>query len=300
VSDIFLTPTRTAGGLSLEWSVRGVLPTEMARRLPAAASLAMNATALEAVDVVRRETPKNFTQRGAQSREFFRQSFQVTKFSRRSDLEIAFGTSRGLLEGRSSMLLDHEDGSDRVARGRNDFPYIPVIGSSLRRTKNDLLPRWAYPKALGLVQSGYLADGFEAGQDRTPGRRGAKRGIRAQENRKGFILRNREGDPVGIFRRVPLAGARVSPVREGGKKLTLRQRRRRGTGQSTLELLFATPKVIQIKPRLGFRRLADHVMLDRIQVNFAGMLGALTSDQVSGLSAFGLDQLNRYRNPRQR
>ena len=302
MSDIFLNPTRTSGGLSLEWSVRGVLPTDMARRLPTAASLAMNRTAIEAVEVVRRETPKRFTRRGAQSDEFFRQSFQVTKFSRKTDLEIAFGTSRGLLQGRSTSLLDFEDGADRVSKGRNDFPYIPAIGNSLRRTKEDLLPRWAYPKALGLVDSRYLANGNERGVDRTPGRRGSKRGLRAQENRKAFILRDKNGDPVGIFRRVPLAGARISPVREGGKKLTRAQRRRRGTGQSTLELLFATPRVITIAPRLGFRRMADHTMLDRIQINFTGMLAALMDeDRTQRNIAFAIADaslINQYRGRR--
>jgi hypothetical protein len=296
MSRVFLNSKRTADGISVEWDVRGVLPADMLRRLPVAASLGLNSTAIEAVERVRVETRQNFRRRPS-TEEFFRQSFQVTKFSRRNDLEITFGLSRGLLQGRTSSLLDHEDGADRVSKGRNDFPYIAVF-NSLRQSADDLMPRWAYPKALGLMKSGYLANGAEIGADRTPARRGSKRGLRAQENRKGFILRDKQGDPIGIFRRVPLAGMRMTGTREGGKKLTLGQRRKRGTGQSTLEMLFATPKTITIKPRLGFRRIAEHAMEERIQVNFRSILSFLvdgrTEAQYAALSAAARGQVDRY------
>lgn len=275
---IFLNTSRSAGGISVEVIVTGPQPADIARQLPYAASLALNRSALEAAAVVRRETAKNFRSKGRVSQQFFDQSFQVTQFSNKSNLQVAFGSSRALLEGRSASLFDHEYGAIRSASGPNAFPYIAQTGSSLKPGANDLLPRWAYPKALGLLTSGYLANGREGGADRTPARRGSKRGRRAIENRKGFILRNQSGDPVGIFRRVPLAGQRVSPTREGGKKLTLAQRRRRGSGQSTLELLFATPKTITIKPRLGFHRIAEHELINRIQSNFEGMLAYATND----------------------
>lgn len=268
-----LNVNRTAGGLSVEFVNAGAVFGAFSREMQVAAVLGMNRTAQEAVAEVRRQAGEKFIQRGAAGRRFIDLSFTVTQFATKSNPEIAFGISRALLQGRAALLIDHEDGRDRVARGRNDFPYVPTYGNSLRPTINDMLPRWAYPKALGLVKSGYLANGAEIGQDRTPARRGSKRGKRARENRKAFILRNDQGDPIGIFRRVPLAGARVSPVREGGKKLTLAQRRKRSTGQSTLELLFATPKVVKITPRLGFRRIAEHVMVERIGVNFLGMIG---------------------------
>jgi hypothetical protein len=297
MADIFLNTKRTgAGNISVDWEVRGVLPADMLRRLPVAASLGLNSTAIEAVERVRVETRQNFRRRPS-TEEYFRQSFQVTKFSRRNDLEIAFGSSRGLLQGRTSSLLDHEDGVDRVGKGRNDFPYIAAL-NSLRPGKDDLMPRWAYPKALGLIDSRGISGETVSGSDRTKARRGSKRGLRAQENRKGFILRNEQGEPIGIFRRVPLAGARVSATREGGRKLTRAKRRKRSSGQSTLELLFATPKVITIKPRLGFRRIAEHVMQERIQVNFRSILDFLMSDRTddrrAGLSAASLTQIDRY------
>jgi hypothetical protein len=299
MSNIFLNTKPTPGGISVEWEVKGVLPADMLRRLPVAASLGLNATALESVDRVRTETAKNFTSRGPQSAEYFRQSFQVTKFSRRNDLEITFGSSRGLLQGRGASLLDHEDGTDRVAKGRNDFPYVPTYGlNGLRPGVSDLLPRWAYPKALGLVDSRGISGETVAGADRTGKRRGGTRGKRASENRKGFILRDKDGDAIGIFRRVPMAGIRVSAVREGGKKLSVAKRRRRGSGQSTLELLFITPKVVRIAPRLGFRRISDQVMVERINANFSNILDYLMDDNrsvaYSSLSDIGRGQIDRY------
>lgn len=296
MGDIFLNTKKIAGGISVEWDVRGVLPDEMLRRLPVAASLGLNSTAIEAVERVRVETRANFRQRPS-TEEYFRQSFQVTKFSRRNDLEITFGSSRALLKGRTSSLIDHEEGVDRVSKGRNNFPYIAVF-NSLRQREDDLMPRWAYPKALLLMKSGYLADGAEIGQDRTPARNGSKRGLRARENRKGFILRNKDGEPIGIFRRVPLAGMRMTGTREDGRELPLSKRQKRGTGQSTLEMLFATPKVITIKPRLGFRRIAEHAMEERIQVNFRSILDFLvdgrTEAQYASLSAAARGQVDRY------
>lgn len=264
MSNIFLNTARTPNGISVEWEIKGALPADIAKQLPYAASLALNRTAVEAVAVVRRETAKHFTRR-QQSQEFFNQSFQVTQFSNKRNLEVAFGASYGLMQGRGASLLHHEDGTDRVAKSRNDFPYIPVIGSSLRRTSADLLPRWAYPKALGLTDSRYLANGKERGADRTPKRRGSTRGQRASENRKGFILRNKAGEPVGIFRRIPQGS-------QGRGGITLPRKRGQARERTTLEILFWTPKVIKIKPRLGFRRIADVAMVERIQANFEGML----------------------------
>lgn len=278
MSGVSLNASRTAGGISVEWVTKGPLFGDLARQLPYAAALALNRTAQEAVAIVRVEAAKKFHQRGEVGRRFFDLSFQVTQYATKSQPAIEFGISQALLSGRAGFLIDHEQGAVRVGKGRNNFPYIPAIGSSLRPGVDDLLPRWAYPKALGLIDSRYLANGFEQGRDRTPVRKGSKRGLRARENRKAFILRNEAGDPVGIFRRVPFAGQRVATFREGGKKLTLAQRRRRGVGQSTLELLFATPKVIRITPRLGFRAMADHVMLERIQANFEGMIAYAAND----------------------
>ncbi|HYW49782.1 MAG TPA: hypothetical protein VE861_04200, partial [Gemmatimonadaceae bacterium] len=187
MSDIFLTTTRAGDGISIAWDVRGVLPADIAKQLPYAASLALNRTAVEAVAVVRQETAKNFRSKGRVSQQFFDLSFQVTQFSNKSNLEVAFGTSQALLQGRSASLLDHEDGTDRVATGRSRFPYIAQSGSSLKPGKNDLVPRAYYPKALGLMDSRYLANGNEVGVDRTPARRGSKRGKRAELNMKGFI-----------------------------------------------------------------------------------------------------------------
>lgn len=275
---IFLNTSRSAGGISVEVIVTGPQPADIARQLPYAASLALNRSALEAAAVVRRETAKNFRSKGRVSQQFFDQSFQVTQFSNKANLQVEFGSSRALLQGRSASLFDHEYGTDRVGTGRNKFPYIAQTGSSLKPGENDLLPRWAYPKALGLIDRRGIAGETISGADRTGVRRGSKRGLRAKENRKAFILRDTAGDPVGIFRRIPLAGARVSATREGGKKLTLAQRRKRGSGQSTLELLFATPKTITIKPRLGFHRIAEHELIERIQANFEGMLAYATND----------------------
>jgi hypothetical protein len=276
MSNIFLNTARTPNGISVEWEIKGALPADIAKQIPFAASLAMNRTALEAVAVVQQKIATKFRSRGAQSRAFFEQSFLVTQYSNKRNLEVAFGTSRQTLQGRSAVLLDHETGEDRVQRGPHDFPYIAAM-NSLRPGKDDIMPRWAYPKALGLVNSRYTANGKEAGVDRTPKRKGSTRGKRAQENRKGFILREKDGSPIGIFRRIPMAGMRVSGVREGGKKLTLRQRRRRGTGQSTLELLFATPKVIKITPKLGFYTEAYAALEQGIQANFELMLTYATT-----------------------
>lgn len=266
---------RTTGGISLEWVNKGPLLGDLAREVQAAGVLALNRTAIESVAQVREAAAKKFIRRGEAGRRFVDMSFQVTQFATKARPEISFGVSRALLAGRSGFLIDHEAGADRVAKGRNDFPYIPVIGSSLRPTIHDTLPRWAYPKALGLLNSRGIDGGTVAGRDRTGKRKGSTRGKRAAENRKAFIIRDQAGDPVGIFRRVPLAGMRFSGTREGGKKLTLTQRRRRGSGQSTLDMLFATPKVIRITPRLDFRRTAEHVMVERIQANFEGMLAAI-------------------------
>ena len=238
----------------------------------------MNRTAVESVAFTRVEAAKKFRNRGAQSQRFIEQSFTVTQYATKANPQIQFGISRALQQGRSGFLTDFEEGTDRVAKGRNDFPFMPAIGSSLRPTINDTLPQWASPRALGLLDSRGIDGGTVSGRDRTGKRRGDKRGLRAQENRKAFILRDKQGDPVGIFRRVPLAGARISGTREGGRKLTLGERRRRGSGQSTLELLFVTPKVIRIEPRLQFRRTAEHVMIERIQLNFEGMLAYALDD----------------------
>lgn len=256
MTPVFLNVSPTAGGISIEWESQGPLLESMARQLPFAASLALNRTALEAVAEVRREAAKKFTRR-QRSQEYFNQSFQVTQFSKKNSLEIEFGISRGLMQGRGASLMHHEDGATRTAKSRNDFPYIPVIGSSVRLTRNDLVPRFLYPKALGLIDSRYTANGLERGQDRTLGRRGSKIGIRARENRKAFILRDKQGDPVGIFRRMKFAG----PLRSTSARRN-----------SILELLFFTPKVIRVEPRLGFRKLAEHALVTRIQANFQGML----------------------------
>lgn len=281
MSSINLNAFRSAGGISVEWVTKGPLLGDIVKQLPFAAALALNRTAQESVAIVRAEAAKKFRIRGDVGRRFFDLSFQITQYATKEKPEIAFGISRALLAGRSGFLTDFESGADRIAKGRNNFPFIPAIGSSLRPTINDLLPRWAYPSALGLQQS------FNGpGADRTPGRRGSKRGLRARENRSAFILRNGAGDPLGIFRRVPLAGARHTSVSASGRKLTLAQRRRRSTGQSTLELLFATPKVIRIAPRLGFHALAEHTMLERLQANFEGMIAyALDEPRQSRIAA---------------
>lgn len=273
-----ITPTLRStkdGALSMELVVDGLLPADMARQLPFVSSLALNRTAIEAVQTVQEELPRRFTRR-TQTNQFFRQSFQVTQYSTKRDLQIAFGTSQAMLQGRSASLLDFEDGTDRVASGRNKFPYIPAIGNSLRTSVTDLLPRWAYPKALGLVDRRGIAGETISGRDRTEARKGSKRGKRAQLNQKAFILRDKQGDPIGIFRRIPFFGMRQSGKRDdgraAGRRYSLARRRRRATEQSTLERLFWTPKVVRVEPRLGFRRLAHHEMLRRIDDNFVGML----------------------------
>lgn len=276
---LFTNTVRESDGIALEWTVRGVLPSDIARQLPFAGVLALNRTAQEANALTRTHAATKFRVRGDQGRRFIEQSFQITKYATKASPVVQFGISRALQQGRSGFLIDFEDGTDRVAKGRNNFPYLPAIGSSLRPSINDTLPQWASPRALGLIDRRGIAGETISGADRTGVRRGSKRGLRATENRKAFILRDKGGDPVGIFRRVPLAGARVSATREGGKKLTLRQRRKRGSGQSTLELLFATPKVVPITPRLGFARFTDHVMVERIQTNFVGMLAYLTDER---------------------
>lgn len=279
MSSIGLTATQGADGIALTWDIKGLLPTELARQIPFAGALALNRSAQEALVVVRRTTAKEFTNRGAQSTRFFEQSFQISQYATKQNVQVTFGISRALQQGRTgAQLIDFEAGATRQAHGRNDFPYIAAIGSSLRPTIRDLLPRWAYPKALGLVDSTGIDGGVMAGKERTPKRRGDKRGARAQLNAKAFIIRDRNGNPVGIFRRVPFAAQRLSGTREGGGKLTLRRRRARGSGQSTLEILFFTPKTIEIKPRLNFHALADHTLIERINVNFAGFL-AYASDQ---------------------
>lgn len=284
MSNIFLNTQRTADGVRVEWDVRGPLPSDIARQIPFAASLALNRTAIEAVAVVRTETRKHFKSRAPQSEQYFQQSFQVTQFSNKNDLQIAFGLSRALMEGRAASLLDHETGADRVYQSRYKFPYLPAI-SSLRPNEDALLPRWAYPKALGLQRSGYLANGQELGADRTAKRRGSTRGKRAQENRKAFILRSPDGKPIGIFRRVPVQGMRLTGVRADGRKMKVRERRRRSVGQSTLELLFATPEVVRIKPKLGFYSTAFTAMEQRIQANFEGMLLYATNTERQAANA---------------
>jgi hypothetical protein len=290
----FSFSTRGQSGISLELFATGPMPADLARHVPFAAALALNRTADEAARITRRKVAKRFINRGPQSDRFFDASFTVTQFATKRDLQVAFGigqrlsanasTVRGAdggLQRRAVSLIGHEDGEDRLQPmgvGNADLLYIPAIGSSLRPSIRDSLPRWAYPKALGLLDAPLNGGGRSFGQDRTPSRRGDKRGQRARENRKAFILRRDDGSPIGIFRRIPLAGQRVAATREGGTRLTLAQRRRRGSGQSVLELLFATPKVIKLRPRLGFRADALTVMQDRIEANFAGML-ALASDQ---------------------
>lgn len=273
-----------AGSIQMDFEISGMLPGEIARQIPFAASLALNRTGDEAARLGRRRAATKFIRRGAQSDRFFDASFQVTKFASKRDLSIAFGISERLrqnattvlnasggLSRRATSLIDFETGEDRARPGtaNNNLLYIPAIGSSLRPTARDLLPKWAYPKALGLESAPLNGGGYSNGRDRTPARKGSKRGKRARENRRAFILRREDGTPIGIFRRIPAGSA----GRAGS--FDKRKRGAKSDGPTVLELLFATPKRIKIDNRLQFLPNAERDMAARIDANFDGMFALI-------------------------
>ncbi len=282
--------TRTnAGAISMTFEIEGMLPGEIAKQIPFAAALALNRTGDEAARIGRRRAAKKFIRRGAQSDQFFDASFTLVKFATKRDLSISFGISDRLRQNASTSvnqggglgrravsLIAFEDGTDRVqpsGRTNANLLYAPVTGSSLKPDVRDLLPKWAYPKALGLIDAPLNGGGRQFGQDRTPDRRGSKRGLRARENRMAFILRRDDGSPIGIFRRVQGLGPQLKGTRRGSKLYGGRVRP--GAGGTVLELLFATPKRIKIDNRLQFLPNAERDMAARINVNFQGMFALI-------------------------
>lgn len=278
---IFAFASAGAGSISMTFDVDGPLPADIARNVPFAATLAMNRTGDEAARITRRNAAKKFIRRGAQSDRFFDAAFTMVKFAAPRDLSIAFGISprlrqnastvlndTGGLSRRAISLIDFETGEDRARpnTGNKNLLYVPAVGSSLRPTARDLLPKWAYPKALGLEDAPLNGGGRQFGADRTPTRRGSRRGKRAMENRKAFILRAKDGSAIGIFRRVP-AGVQML-----GGGFAKRGRGQKTNGATVLELLFYTPKRVRIDSRLGFSRDAEQVMRQRIDANFEGMM----------------------------
>lgn len=284
---IFAFTTQGPGSISMTFELDGPLPTEIARKIPFAAMLAMNRTGDEAVRITRRKVAKRFIRRGLHSDQFFDASFTMVKFATTRDLSIEFGISQRLRQNASTVLngagglarraislIDFETGEDRARpnTGNNNLLYVPAVGSSLRPTARDLLPKWAYPKALGLEDAPLNGGGVSQGRDRTPSRRGSIRGTRYRENRKAFILRDKQGAALGIFRRIP---AGVQPL---GGKFEKRRRGQKTNGPTVLELLFYMPTRVRIDARLGFLPDAATAMSERIDANFEGML-ALALDQ---------------------
>lgn len=237
--------------------ITGPTPATLRRAVPYAMTYALNRTAEEALIASRAVARRGLIIRAPQ---FIDNVFQLRRradvrdYGTPAGLAVRFGLDARDFRGRASVIMDHEDGATRYARGtRNGFLYLPTWGTRLRPTVRDLLPRRWYPKALGLQDRRDVDGSTIAGRDRTPKRRGSTRGARREV--KGFVIRDpRTGRGVLIARRIG------------------RGRRMMGSRDMNLEVLFRLVERQEIRPRLQFRRTVAELVPRRLPANVDGML----------------------------